>query len=210
MDGVTPLHIAVLLNDIDLVELLLEYDADIMIRNFYGRTADELLHSPEPRKADIILNKLGIELPSATITGLRIAASQGRDVRIRQLLERGADINAKDEGGMTALLWADDKGHVSTMKLLVDNGPDVKVKSNWGTTPMSCEDGNAELEALLLANEYNLDTSNSKVDGTAEQQSEYRVLQEIRELLEDRMNEPSTADEDTLDGSGDPDTHIDL
>jgi ankyrin repeat protein len=31
MDGVTPLYIAVLLNDIDLVELLLEYDADIMI-----------------------------------------------------------------------------------------------------------------------------------------------------------------------------------
>jgi hypothetical protein len=41
---------------------------------------------------------------------------------------------------------------------------------------MSCGDGNTELEALMLANGYNLDTSNSKVEGTAEQQSEDRVL----------------------------------
>jgi hypothetical protein len=75
---------------------------------------------------------------------------------------------------------------------------------------MSCAHDNAELEALLLANGYNMDTSDSKVEGTAEQQSEEHALQEIRELLEERMNEPLTADEDTLDGSEDPDAHSDF
>jgi ankyrin repeat protein len=119
--GVTPLHIAVLRRDIDFVEFLLEYDADVTLRNSYGDTVADFLDLEEPDENKDRLLTLGIEHPTATITGLRIAASLGRDVRIRQLLERGADINAKDEGGMTALLWAVEKGHVSTMKLLVEN-----------------------------------------------------------------------------------------
>ena len=208
-DGMTPLHIAVLRKNIDFVELLLEYETNCMVQNNYGHTALELLHIHELGEANHIINNLDIESPTATITGLRLAASQGRDVRIRQLLERGADINAKDEGRMTALLWAASNHAASTMELLIENGADVNVKSDWGMTPMSYVFGYAELEGLLLAKGYDvnmdMDEINSKAEGTAEQQREESVLQEIRELLEDRMYEHSTAGEDTPDGSEDPD-----
>lgn len=203
MDGMTPLHIAVLRKNTDFVELLLEYDANVMIQKYAGYTALELLDLHG--LGDGILSRFEIGNPTTTLTGLRVAASRGQDVRIRQLIERGADINAKDERKMTALLWAAANGFASTMKLLIENGADVNVRNDWGMTPMSHVLGNAELEALLLANGYDMDTSNSKIEGIAEQQSGEGVLQEIRELLEERMNEQSTADQDTPNDSEDPD-----
>ncbi|EXJ72628.1 uncharacterized protein A1O5_03774 [Cladophialophora psammophila CBS 110553] len=205
--GMTPLHVAVLRKNIDFVELLLEYDADVMARNDDGQTALDLLLLHQTGEVARIAWELGIENQSATITGLRIAASAGRDVRIRQLLERGADINARDEAGMTALLWAAATRGASTMKLLIENGADVNVRSDWGSTPLSYVHDDPELVALLLANGYNMDTSSAgggKFDDTkADPHAGDYVLEEIRALIEERVNEPSTAGEDTLSSSGD-------
>ncbi len=47
-----------------------------------------------------------------------IAAQEGNVQVIRSLLEKGADINAKDNKGMTALDIAKDKGYVKLIYLL--------------------------------------------------------------------------------------------
>lgn len=196
-DGITPLHIAVLRKNVDLVELLLEYDADVNAGSGFVGTAYDFLQFPEQGEAHNILHSLKIESPTSTITGLRIAVCAKSEAKIRRLLELGADINARDEGSMTALLWATQVDSPSIMKILLDNGADPNVRSDWGHTPMSYVRGNAELEEMLLSSGYNMDSLQRTDASSSEKLEGHSELQEIKELLLERMNEPSTTEEFT-------------
>jgi len=52
------------------------------------------------------------------------------------LLKRGTDPNAKAEGGMTALMYAAERGDTMVVKLLVLNGADLELTHVEGTTPL--------------------------------------------------------------------------
>jgi ankyrin repeat protein len=52
------------------------------------------------------------------MTALEAAAAAGRDDVARLLVERGADVNARDAKGMTASQWALDQGHVELARTL--------------------------------------------------------------------------------------------
>ena len=192
--GITALHVAVLRKSIDFVDLLLEYDADVSIESDIDGTAYDFLRYHEKCRAALVLDSLRIDNPNVTITGLRIAVCSGREARIRRLLELGADINASDEGGLTALLWASQQQSSTIMKMLLENGADPNVRSNWGVTAMFYVRENVELENLLLAYGYNV-SSQSQDRTSSELRDEDGDLQDIRELLLDRMDEPSTTEE---------------
>ena len=50
-----------------------------------------------------------------------ITASMNNDIaEVKRLLEAGADVNAPDEDGDTALMWAVFKGHKDVVKVLYD------------------------------------------------------------------------------------------
>jgi hypothetical protein len=55
---------------------------------------------------------------------------------VRLLVERGADVNAKDKYGSTALYQADKGGHEAVVRLLVERGADVNAKDEWGSTAL--------------------------------------------------------------------------
>ncbi len=52
------------------------------------------------------------------------------------LIEKGANIEAKNKNGYTALLHAAAKGHIAICKILIDNGANLNVKANNGYTPL--------------------------------------------------------------------------
>src|SRR5580700_4183001 len=58
-------------------------------------------------------------------TLLQRMAQEGHEAMVRQLLDKGGDVGAKDSGGRTALSWAAVKGHEVVVQLLLDNGADV-------------------------------------------------------------------------------------
>nr|CDP29975.1 Putative protein of unknown function [Podospora anserina S mat+] len=139
-DGWTPLHISILRKRTCFVKLLLESGADAQAKTVNGVSVMDCVDLHHEYLAEPEKGRLKIDNMWLTRTGLRSAASHGRDARIRELLDRGADIDARDEGGFTALMWAVDGGHLSTVRLLVENGADLDARSD--------QEGNT---ALMLA-----------------------------------------------------------
>ena len=75
-------------------------------------------------------------LLDATEQRLFNAARSGDTETIRLLLKKGADINAKDNGGNTALMLAALEGRTDVVKLLLDKGADVNAKNNGDFTAL--------------------------------------------------------------------------
>ncbi|KAH7000722.1 ankyrin repeat-containing domain protein [Ilyonectria destructans] len=65
-----------------------------------------------------------------------MTGSWGRCI-VKLLLEKGADVEAKDEYGRTPLSWAAEDGHEDIVKLLFEKGADVEAKDKHGGTPLS-------------------------------------------------------------------------
>ena len=70
-------------------------------------------------------------------TPLHLSASNFDIESIRALLERGADVNARDDFGRTPLLLAAAATDRDTVKYLIDHGADINCRANDGRTPLS-------------------------------------------------------------------------
>jgi len=64
------------------------------------------------------------------------AALEGRTWAVKASLRRGADVNARDSQGRTALMFAVTNGHADTVKALLEHGGDVNVKADDGGTAL--------------------------------------------------------------------------
>ncbi|KAH7113154.1 hypothetical protein B0J13DRAFT_515595 [Dactylonectria estremocensis] len=72
-------------------------------------------------------------------TDLMVASYCGHEAVVKLLLEKGADVQAKDRYyGGTPLWWAAQNGHeAAVVKLLLENGADVEAKDRFGQTSLS-------------------------------------------------------------------------
>jgi len=64
------------------------------------------------------------------------AAKHNHGEVAKLLLNKGADINAQDEGGGTALMVATQPGYLNEVKILLEKGADVNAKDVNGTTAL--------------------------------------------------------------------------
>jgi ankyrin repeat protein len=62
------------------------------------------------------------------------ASLRGHTETAKLLIEKGADVNAKNNNGWTPLYAAAIGDHTETVKLLIDKGADVNVKDSSGKT----------------------------------------------------------------------------
>ena len=76
------------------------------------------------------------------MTCLHTAAQNGHLAICRLLLDKGAQLEAKDSIGYTPLFYAAGEGHVEIVCLLCDRGADVEARTNgeWhpGSRPLHC------------------------------------------------------------------------
>jgi hypothetical protein len=67
---------------------------------------------------------------------LHYAVRDGDLKEVRKLLDKGADVNARDKYGWTPLHEAASYGHLDIVKLLVERGADVNARDKDGRTPL--------------------------------------------------------------------------
>lgn len=86
------------------------------------------------------------------------AAQEGELKKTERLLNAGADINAKDNDGRTALMWTiyrsydNHDSHIDICRLLIEKGADINAKSDYGVTALmkAAERGDKETCAFLI------------------------------------------------------------
>jgi ankyrin len=82
------------------------------------------------------------------------AARNSDQAAVRALLKQGADVNATDADGTTALLWASYRDDVETARLLLRAGANVNASNDLGATPIwtaSLNGSTAMVRTLLEA-----------------------------------------------------------
>lgn len=143
------LGIAVGRNRTDVVQLLLQHDADASLLP---------LGDPVQNRA---LAELAIAHGYDVNTGRPgwpplVVASRGdkgeHPEQIQALLELGADVNVRDYKGKTALHRAATAGFLASMETLLDHGADIDAADKQGETPLcdAVRAGRVEAVALLL------------------------------------------------------------
>jgi len=84
-----------------------------------------------------------------------LAASDNNLEQLKQYVKCGADVNGKDENGITLLHISSKNGSLEISKFLISNGADVNIKAdNDDSTPLhgAAMAGKKELVRLLLDN----------------------------------------------------------
>jgi ankyrin repeat protein len=76
------------------------------------------------------------------------AARAGKTDMLEALLDEGIDVNTKDNDGMTALMWAAYKCHLTAVEFLLDNDADVNAKNNDGKTAFNLTEGGIYTEIV--------------------------------------------------------------
>lgn len=109
------------------------------------------------------LGAWGLGLALATLVGVTVSASaadvadaaKARDAAaVKALLKNGADVNAAQGDGMTALHWAARNGDAALTQMLLSAGANIRATTRLGgITPllMASQAGHAQVVAALLA-----------------------------------------------------------
>ena len=95
---------------------------------------------------------------------LHIAVQCLSALKIKYLVDKGADINKRNEDGMTALHWAALHDASGMVNLLKTHGADMNTKDSKGMTALhwAAERGHADTAKLLVMNGADIDNADNK------------------------------------------------
>ncbi len=144
-NGSTALMYAMKNDHVDVVRALLAAGADVNAKDKDGVTS-LMMSGIEAGKE---LDKFWEEFDE--LEGKKTTKHIEKVDMVRALLAAGADVNAKDKDGFTALMYASGWGNVKVVRALLEAKADVNVKSTDGTTPLktASKGGYADVVKLL-------------------------------------------------------------
>ncbi|MBE33769.1 hypothetical protein CL647_06800, partial [bacterium] len=113
------------------------------------------------------------------------AAESGDISEVKNLLDRGADVDAKGRYGWTALYLATKYNHVKTVQLLLNSEADVNARNNNGSTALhrAVYENNVKIVQLLLDNRADVNARN-KYGSTALFRATFRDVKIVKALVQ--------------------------
>uniref|UniRef100_A0A3B3XMB0 Poly [ADP-ribose] polymerase n=1 Tax=Poecilia mexicana TaxID=48701 RepID=A0A3B3XMB0_9TELE len=193
--GQTALHRAALAGHLQTCRLLLGYGADATLVSLQGFTAaqmgneavQQILNENVPvRNSDVDYRLLEAakagdldtvkslctaqnvncrDLEGRHSTPLHFAAGYNRVSVVEYLLHHGADVHAKDKGGLVPLHNACSYGHYEVAELLVRHGASVNVADLWKFTPLHEAAAKGKYEICKLLLKHGADPTKKNRDG---------------------------------------------
>ncbi|UYV68447.1 hypothetical protein LAZ67_5004353 [Cordylochernes scorpioides] len=139
-DGSTPLHIAAMKGNIDIISDLLDAGADIDAKRKNGETTIYIAI----KKGNLELFELLLEA-GANInleyefsrTCLHMAIDLEFKYICEKLIEKGADIEARDQFGLTPLIWAAANANIQCfIEIILEKGADVNARNMHGSSAL--------------------------------------------------------------------------
>ena len=101
-----------------------------------GCTATQHSAYVKPSKPVVAVPSPQVEANTEADNALIDAAQRGNIESVKQHLDAGADVNAKDDSGWTPLHRAASKVHNKIAKLLIEEGADVNAVNKDGLAPL--------------------------------------------------------------------------
>jgi tankyrase len=98
-------------------------------------------------------------------TPLHFAAGYNRVAVVEFLLKHGADVHAKDKGGLVPLHNACSYGHYEVTQLLIEHGACVNVADLWKFTPLHEAAAKGKFEICKLLIKHGADANKKNRDG---------------------------------------------
>ena len=130
-NGWAPLHRAAYGGHEEIAELLISEGADVNAKDNSGYTPLDLAIRNERFETIDLLRTHG----GKTVT-IFVVVTNGDLAGVQAHLDAGVEVNAKDNGGWTALHYAAWHGRKEIVELLISKGADVNAKDNSGYTPL--------------------------------------------------------------------------
>ena len=169
--GTTPLMKAERIGTAAEVKALIAADADVTVKNKYGKTA--LHHAADTGKTEMVPLLLDADADvndkdDYGDTALQVAARNGHTDMVKELIKRGANIDAKDKQGNTALHNSVGRKDENMVNLLIDEGANKEERDKLGYTALMIavqrEDEN--MVNLLINKGANIDAKDRKFKRT--------------------------------------------
>ncbi|XP_049764090.1 poly [ADP-ribose] polymerase tankyrase isoform X3 [Schistocerca cancellata] len=116
-------------------------------------------------------------------TPLHFAAGYNRVAVVEYLLAHGADVHAKDKGGLVPLHNACSYGHYEVTELLVKHGASVNVADLWKFTPLHEAAAKGKYDIVRLLLKHGADASKKNRDGATPLDLVREGDQDVADLL---------------------------
>ncbi|XP_029306575.1 B-cell lymphoma 3 protein homolog [Cottoperca gobio] len=162
----TPLHLAVITLQANMVEALLREGADPSALDRNGQTALHLCCEYDQRDClSVVLSRT----PSSAclemrnyegLSPLHLAVLRDQKDLARMLLDAGADINVMDnKSGQSPLMHAVESNHADMVHFLIESGCDVNSQSYSGNTALHSACGRGQVDTVRLLLKSGADSS---------------------------------------------------